>query len=46
MLGGNSFVKAGWVHDLRAHWFKHPTEDRWLIMGKVMLLYFETKLLS
>ena len=46
MLGGNSFVKAGWVHDLRAHRFKHSTEDCWLIMGKVMLLYFETKLVS
>ena len=35
MLGGDSFVKAGWVHGLKAHVFKNPTGDRWLVMGKV-----------
>ena len=43
MLGGDSFVKADWVHDLRAHQFKHSTEDHWLIVGKVMLLYFKNQ---
>ena len=35
MLGGDSFVKAGRVQDLRAHLFKHTSGDRWLVMGKV-----------
>lgn len=34
MIGGDSFVKAGWVHDLTAH-FYHSDEDRVLVMGKV-----------
>ena len=37
MLGGDSFVKAGWVHHLRAHLFKHSSGDRWIVMGKVCL---------
>ena len=37
MVGGDSFVKAGWVHSLRAHLFKHLTGDRWLVMGKVKI---------
>ena len=39
MLSGDSLVKAGWVHDLRAHLFKHTNGDHWLVVGKV-LLYF------
>ena len=41
MLGGDSFVKAGWVHSLRAHSFKHSSAsgDRWLVMGKVYNYY-------
>lgn len=35
MLGGDSFVQAGWVHDLRAHVFECNNDGRWLIMGKV-----------
>ena len=30
MLGGDSFVKAGWVHGLKAHFFN----SRCLIIGK------------
>ena len=37
IVGGDSFVKAGWVHSLRAHLFKHPTGDCWLVMGKVKI---------
>ena len=29
MVDGNSFVKAGWVHQLKAYLFKHETETRW-----------------
>ena len=35
MIGGDSFVKAGWVHSLRAHSFKTSDGDCWLVMGKV-----------
>ena len=35
MLDGDSFVMAGWVHNLRAHLFKHNGDQRWLVMGKV-----------
>ena len=35
MLGGDSFVRAGWVHSLRSYTFKHKSGDRWLVMGKV-----------
>ena len=31
MLGGDSFVKAGWVHGLKAHFFN----SHCLIIGKV-----------
>ena len=34
MIGGDSFVKAGWVHSLRVHIYKHLTSDHWLDMGK------------
>ncbi len=37
MLGCDSFVKAGWVHNPRAHLFKHSSGERWLVMGKVCL---------
>ena len=36
MLGANSFVKAGWVQDLRAHVFKHDEGDCWLVKGMVI----------
>ncbi len=35
MVGGDSFMKAGWVHDMRAHVFSHQNEERILVMGKV-----------
>ena len=37
MLGGDSFVKAGWVHALKAHLFRHTSGCRWLVMGKVSI---------
>lgn len=39
MVGGDSFVKAGWVHNLRAHPFQHSNEERLLVMGKVSIHY-------
>ena len=33
MVGGDSFMKAGWVHDMRAHVFSHQNEERILVMG-------------
>ena len=35
MIGGDSIVKAGWVHSLRAHSFITSDGDCWLVMGKV-----------
>ncbi len=35
MVGGDSFMKAGWFHDMRAHVFSHQNEERILVMGKV-----------
>ena len=35
MIGGDSFVKTGWVHSLRAHSFKTSDGDCWFVMGKV-----------
>ncbi len=33
MVVGDSFMKAGWVHDMRAHVFSHQNEERILVMG-------------
>ena len=38
MVGGDSFMKAGWVHDMRAHVFSHQNEERILVMGKVSFI--------
>ena len=35
-----SFMKAGWVCDLRAHLFKYGSDERVLVMGKVCLHIF------
>ena len=35
MLDGSSFLKAGWVHNLRLHQFSSTGDVRFLIMGKV-----------
>ena len=42
MVDGNSFVKAGWVHQLKAHLFKHEAETHWLIMGTVVRIILYT----
>ena len=33
MIVGDSFVKAGWVHSLIVHIYKHPTGDHWFVLG-------------
>ncbi len=38
MVGGDCFMKAGWVHDMRAHVFSHQNEERILVMGKVYFI--------
>lgn len=38
MLGADSFVKAGWVHSLRAHQYSYNTKEHWLVMGKVVII--------
>ena len=49
MLDGNSFIFAGWVHDLLLHTFQlsEPNTVRYLIKGKVseMVMSLLTKLL-
>ena len=40
MVGGDGFMKIGWVQDLLAHLFKHGSDERILVMGKVCLHIF------
>ena len=39
MTGGDSYVKDGWVHNLKMHHFIHEDNPRYVIIGKVYNLH-------
>ena len=44
MLDGDSFIKAGWVHNLRLYQFSSADDLRFVVMGKVnVILYHKVK---
>ena len=38
MLDGDSFIKAGWVHNLRLYQFSSADDLRFVVMGKVNVI--------
>ena len=44
MLDGDSFIKAGWVHNLRLYQFSSADDLRFVVMEKVnVILYHKVK---
>ena len=44
MLDGDSFIKVGWVHNLRLYQFSSADDLRFVVMGKVnVILYHKVK---
>ena len=44
MLDGGSFMKSGWVHEVKLHHYNTADNRRFVVMGKVNLCDFVCKI--
>lgn len=42
MTGSDSYVKDGWIHNLKIHYFRYGNSNRCVVMGKVSLIITNT----